>query len=128
MSGLRDPQRAVRGLAAGTLVLEAITLLLGIAPLKMLGGSLSGAGIAAIVSAAMVAIVLAGMMGRRWAWAAAGALQAGLILCGLLHWSIAAIGVMFGLAWLYVMHVRRTLSSPPPVLPEGEGLEPSDAR
>ena len=34
-------------------------------------------------------------------------LQVVLILCGLQHWMIGAVGVFFGLVWLYVLHVRR---------------------
>ena len=43
-SGLRNPEAAVRGLGAGTLVLEAIVLLLAIQPIRILGGHLSGWG------------------------------------------------------------------------------------
>ena len=108
-SGLRNPAAAVRGLGAGALVLEAIVLLLAIQPIRIMGGDLSGWGIGAVVGLAVLAILLAGMMRHRWAWGAGTALQALLIACGLLHWSLGVVGIIFGAAWAYATHVRRTL-------------------
>lgn len=110
-SGLRNPQAAVRGLGAGTLVLEAIVLLLAIQPIRVLGGDLSGWGIGAVAALAVLAIVLAGMMKRRWAWHAGTALQVLLLAAGLFHWSLAALALIFGAAWAYASYVRRTILS-----------------
>jgi hypothetical protein len=110
-SGLRDPQKAVRGLGAAAMTLEGITLLLGIAPIRMLGTGQTTAAIVILVAAAVLAFALAGMMKRPWAWHAAGALQVVLLIGGLAHWMIAAVGLTFGLAWLYVLKVRRTILS-----------------
>jgi hypothetical protein len=112
-SGLRNPQRAVRGLGAGTLIVETLVLLLGIQPMRMLGGDLSGAAIAVIVAVAVACVVLSGLLRRAWAWYAATALQAVLLLAGFLHWSLAVLGLLFGLVWLYGLYVRRTILSPP---------------
>jgi Protein of unknown function (DUF4233) len=108
-SGLRNPQAAVRGLGAGTLVLEAIVLLLGIQPIRIMGGDLSGWGVAAVIALAVVAILLAGVMKRPWAWTAGAVLQALLIACGLLHWSLAVLGIIFAGAWAYAAYVRRKI-------------------
>ncbi|TCB96624.1 DUF4233 domain-containing protein [Micromonospora zingiberis] len=108
-SGLRDPQRAVRGLGAGTLALEALVLLLAIQPIRVAGGDLGGAAIGAVVALAVAAAVLAGLMRRSWAWHAGTALQGLLLLSGLLHWSLFALGVIFALVWAYVWHVRRVI-------------------
>ena len=108
-SGLRNPQAAVRGLGAGALVLEAIVLLLAIQPIRVMGGHLSGWGVAAVIVLAVLAIALAGMMGRRWAWPAGAVLQALLIVCGLFHWSLAVLGIIFGGVWAYAAHVRKTI-------------------
>lgn len=110
-SGLRNPQAAVRGLGAGTLVLEAIVLLLAIQPIRVLGGDLSGWGIGAVAALAVLAIALAGMMKRRWAWHAGTALQVLLLAAGLFHWSLAALGLIFGAAWAYASYVRRAILS-----------------
>jgi hypothetical protein len=108
-SGLRNPEAAVRGLGAGTLALEAIVLLLAIQPIRVLGGDLSGWGIGAVVALAVLAAVLAGSMRRRWAWHAGSVLQVLLLVSGLLHWSLAALGLIFGAAWVYASYVRRSI-------------------
>ncbi|MFG1955897.1 DUF4233 domain-containing protein [Micromonospora sp. NPDC048830] len=108
-SGLRNPAGAVRGLGAGTLALEALVLLLAIQPIRLVGGELGGAAIAAIVTLAVAAVVLAGMMRRPWAWHAGTVLQGALLLSGLLHWSLFALGVIFSLVWAYALHVRRVI-------------------
>jgi Protein of unknown function (DUF4233) len=107
-SGLRDPVRTVRSLGALALAMEAVVLLLAIQPLRVVGGDL-GAAIAVIVVLAVLAGALAGLLRRRWAWHAASVLQVVLLLGGLLHWSLAVLGVIFGAVWLYVLHVRRTI-------------------
>lgn len=108
-SGLRNPDKAVRGLGAGTLALEALVLLLAIQPIRVVGGDLSGAAIAAIVALAVACVLLAGQMKRSWAWHAGTVLQGLLLLAGLLHWSLFVLGVMFGLVWAYALHVRRVI-------------------
>jgi hypothetical protein len=108
-SGLRNPEAAVRGLGAGTLALEAIVLLLAIQPIRVLGGDLSGWGIGAVVTLAVLCVLIAGSMKRRWAWHAGTAVQVLLLVSGLLHWSLAALALIFGAAWGYATHVRRTI-------------------
>ncbi len=108
-SGLRNPQAAVRGLGAGTLVLEAIVLLLAIQPIRVLGGNLSGWGIGAVVTLAVLCVVIAGLMKRRWAWHAGTAVQGFLLVSGLFHWSLAGLGLIFGAAWAYATYVRRSI-------------------
>ncbi|MEU8610984.1 DUF4233 domain-containing protein [Actinoplanes sp. NPDC048791] len=108
-SGLRNPEAAVRGLGAGTLALEAIVLLLAIQPIRIMGGDLSGWGIGVVVALAVVAALVAGSMRRRWAWPAGTGLQVLLLASGLLHWSLAALGLIFGLTWAYATSVRRKI-------------------
>ncbi|BCJ60745.1 DUF4233 domain-containing protein [Micromonospora endophytica] len=108
-SGLRDPQRAVRGLGAGTLALEALVLLLAIQPIRVVGGDLGGAAVGVVVALAVAAAVLAGLMRRPWAWHAGTVLQGLLLLSGLLHWALFVLGVIFALVWAYASHVRRVI-------------------
>lgn len=108
-SGLRDPRRAARGLGSAVLVLEALVLLLAIQPIRVLGGELSGAAIGLIVGLAGLAVLLAGLTGRGWAWHLGTLLQAALLLGGFLHLSLAVLGIIFGLLWAYAWHVRRVL-------------------
>lgn len=99
----------MRGLGSGTLALEAIVLLLAIQPIRILGGDLGSWGIGVVVALAVVAAVLAGSMRRSWAWHAGTVLQVLLLASGLLHWSLAALGLIFGAAWVYATYVRRTI-------------------
>src|SRR4029079_5407404 len=96
-------------LSAAAMTLEGVTLLLAIQPIRMLAPHDTTAAVIFLVVTAVVAVVLAGMMKRPWAWHAGGVLQIVLLGGFFAHWSIAAIGVMFGLAWLYVLKVRRTI-------------------
>ncbi|MEU4383051.1 DUF4233 domain-containing protein [Micromonospora echinofusca] len=108
-SGLRNPERAVRGLGAGTLSLEALVLVLAIQPIRVVGGDLGGAAIGVVVALAVAAVLLAGTMRRPWTWHAGTALQGLLMLAGLLHWSLFVLGVVFALVWAYALHVRRVI-------------------
>jgi hypothetical protein len=110
-SGLANPQRAARSLGAAAMTLEGITLLLAIQPIRMLSPGDTTAAVIFLAAVAVAAFALAGLMKRSWAWYAASALQVVLIAGFFAHWSIAVVGVMFGLAWLYVLKVRRTLLS-----------------
>lgn len=108
-SGLRNPEGAVRGLGSGTLFLEAIVLLLAIQPIRILGGHLGGWGVGAVVALAVLCILVGGVMKRPGAWAAGTVLQVLLLAAGLLHWSLAALGLIFGAAWAYASYVRRSI-------------------
>lgn len=99
----------MRGLGAGMLAMEAIVLLLAIQPVRVLGGELRGWGVAAVVLLAALAVLLAGLMRRPWAWHAGTGLQVLLVLSGLLHWSLGVIGLIFAAAWAYATHVRRSI-------------------
>ncbi|WP_229783197.1 DUF4233 domain-containing protein [Pilimelia anulata] len=99
----------MRGLGAGTLVMEAIVLLLAVQPLRVLGGGLGTGGIVAVLVLAGAHLVLAGLLRYDRAWWAVVAAQAALLGCGLLHWALGALGVLFGLVWWYVLRVRRTI-------------------
>ncbi|GAA1795868.1 DUF4233 domain-containing protein [Planosporangium flavigriseum] len=107
--GLRNPAAAVRGAGAGTLAVEAIVLLLAIAPLAKIGGAARGPAIVLVLVLAVAAVLLAGLLRHTWAWWAGLVVPVGLLAGGALHWSLAALGVVFGLLWAYVLNVRRAV-------------------
>ncbi|WP_198667589.1 DUF4233 domain-containing protein [Glycomyces dulcitolivorans] len=111
-SGLKDPARAARSLAAMALAFEALALLLAIVPMRMILDDPAPATIA-IGILTVVAIVLAGMAKRPWIWPAGAVLQVAVIACWPLHWSLGAAGIVFALVWLYCWHVKHQLSKPP---------------
>ncbi len=90
-------------------MLESIVLLLGIQPIRIMGGDLNEWGIASVIALAVLAALLAGMMRRSWAWHAGTVLQVLLLGAGFFHWSLTALGLIFGAAWVYALYVRRTI-------------------
>lgn len=109
-SGLRNPPAAVRGAGAGALAAMAVTSLLAIVPLIRLGVASGAVWLVAVL--AVLSIVLIGLLRRPWAWWAALAVPAALVVGGLVwHVALTVLGVLFGLLWLYVLRVRRTVLS-----------------
>lgn len=113
-SGLKDPQRSIRTLGAMILGLETLVLLLTIVPLRMMRVEGLGTAITIMLTLSVACIVLAGFMRHAWAWHGGTLVQIALLVVGVVfHWSIAGVGVMFGLTWVFTLYVRRTLSRPP---------------
>jgi hypothetical protein len=109
-SGLRDPRRAVRGVAAAALAIEGLALLLAIQPMRVLGVRLTGVAIGVLIALAVACFVVAGLLRHRWAWPAATVLQVLLFVAGFVfHGSLAVLGACFGGVWAYVLYVRRTV-------------------
>lgn len=108
-SGLRDPARAVRSVAAAALGLEGLTVLLALAPIAKLGGGLTPWRLAAVLSLAVLLIATAGLLRHRWAYALGGVLQVAVIAAGLLTTAMFVVGIAFALVWLYVLRLRATL-------------------
>lgn len=113
MSGLRNPPAAVRGVGAAALGVEALVLLLAIAPLVKLGGPDTGAAIGLVLVLVVVAGVLVGLLRYPWAWWAGAVVPVALLAGGFLHWSLAVLGIVFGLVWGYVLYVRRSVLGRP---------------
>jgi hypothetical protein len=106
-SGLRNPRAAVRGAGAGALAVMALAQLMAIVPMIRLGAP--GAAIAVVVSLAVVAIVLCGLLRHGWAWYVAYAVPVGLLAGGALQTALAVLGVLFALLWTYILYVRRSV-------------------
>ncbi|WP_100449082.1 DUF4233 domain-containing protein [Glycomyces xiaoerkulensis] len=111
-SGLRNPARAARSLAAIAMVFEALALLMAIVPMRMLldDATLATTAILVLVAACLL---LAATAGRPWIWPAGGAVQAALIACWAFHWSLGAAGLVFALVWAYCWYVKHQLARPP---------------
>jgi hypothetical protein len=109
-SGLRNPVAAVRGIAAGALVLEAIVLLLAMRPVTQVGGPLGGSvGLTLLGGLIVCCLVLAALMRFRWAWPAGLALQGLVVAAGLVQWAMVVLGLAFAGVWWYVLRVRRSV-------------------
>gem|GEM_PF-1668795 len=118
-SGLRNPAAAVRGVGAGTLVIEAVVLLLAVVPLIRLGGAGTGAAVAAVLVLVGCCALLAGLLRYRWAWYGGVALQLALLGAGGLLFGAGGLRIALGLlglvflgVWGYVLSVRRRVLGP----------------
>jgi hypothetical protein len=111
-SGLKDPRRAARALAAVALAFEALALLLAIVPMRILLDDATFA-ITAVLVLTGACVVLAGMAGRPWVWPAGAVVQLGLIACWPIHWALGVAGLVFSLVWAYCWHVKTQLGRPP---------------
>lgn len=107
----KDPMKGLNGVIAGTLVLEAITIFLSLTViLKINDGQLwTTFNWVYIVVLGTLHFLLAFLTRAKWALPAALILQVPLFLGVFIHWSLLAIGVMFGLVWWFVLHLRRNM-------------------
>ncbi len=103
----RDPWKGLRGVMAGTLVLEAIVVLLALPVVATTGGGLSAVSTGFVVGLGVAMIVLSGLQRRSWA------LTANLVLAGLavvgfvINVPLGVVGVIFAVVWGYLMYLRR---------------------
>jgi hypothetical protein len=111
-SGLRNPARAARSLAALALTFEALALLLAIVPMRMILDD-STTAIIVILVLTVACIALAGMAKRAWVWKAGAVVQLALIACWPLHWALGVAGIVFALVWAYCWYVKVQLERPP---------------
>jgi Protein of unknown function (DUF4233) len=101
-----DPWRSFRGVMAGTLILEAIVVLLALPVVATVGGGLTTASIVFLLGFTLLLIVLAGMQGRSWAiWANLG-VQLALIAGWAIYPGIGFIGMLFLVVWLIIVYLR----------------------
>ncbi|SHN26362.1 DUF4233 domain-containing protein [Cryptosporangium aurantiacum] len=108
-SGLKNPGAAVRGVGAATLGLEFLVLLLAIQPLRTLVPDASGAAAGLAGGLALLCLLAAGLLRYSWAWTATTVLQVLIVVSGVVHWMLGAVGIIFLLVWIYVLNVRKTV-------------------
>ena len=104
-----DPWKGLRGVMAGTLILELIVVLLCLPVVWKIGGGLTwiSGGYLGLIAVAMV--LACGMQGRPYALQLDLALQVAIIVGGVFYWSIAVIGVVFLSVWLYIGYIKRDI-------------------
>jgi hypothetical protein len=101
-----DPWKSFRGVMAGTLILEAIVVLLALPVVARIGGGLTPASAGYLVGLAVVLILLAGIQGRPWALWANLAIQLAVIAGVVVHGAMGFIGVLFLAVWLLIAYLR----------------------
>ncbi len=101
-----DPWKSFRGIMAGTLILEAIVVLLALFVVARLGGGLTAVSGGFLVGMAVVLVLFAGMQWRSWAIWANIALQVVLIAGGFIDGAIVFVGAIFLVVWLLIAYLR----------------------
>ena len=105
----KDPWKGFRGVMAGTLVLEAIVVLLVLPVISSLGGGLTAWSGGYVVGIAVAMILGAGVQGRSWAIPFNLTLQALLLLGFFIDLALGAVGVIFGVVWAYLLYLRKDI-------------------
>ncbi|MEU4316395.1 DUF4233 domain-containing protein [Nocardia sp. NPDC024068] len=101
-----DPWKGLRGVMAGALVLEAITVLLALPVVADIAGGITWVSGTYLVALAAVMFAGAGLQRRSWAIPFNLGLQVLVLAGGVFHLSIAVIGVVFLLVWAIILWLR----------------------
>jgi hypothetical protein len=101
-----DPWKSFRGVTAGTLILEAIVVLLALPVVGAVGGGLSAGALTYLLGLTAVLILLAGLQGRSWAIWADLAVQLIPIAGFAVYPGVGFIGLLFAAVWALILYVR----------------------
>ncbi|MGH3676133.1 MAG: DUF4233 domain-containing protein [Mycobacterium sp.] len=101
-----DPWKSFRGVMAGTLILEAIVVLLALPVVSVSHGGLTAVSGTYLIGFAVVLVLLAGVQGRPWAIWVNLAIQLVLIAGWAVHGAVGFIGVIFAGVWLLILYLR----------------------
>ncbi|MDY5785567.1 MULTISPECIES: DUF4233 domain-containing protein [unclassified Corynebacterium] len=105
---VKDPIKGLTGVLSGTLIMEAITIfLILLVVLKIDNGAhWTTFNWVYITVIGLAHVVLAFMQRKPWALWADLALQIPLIFGFFVHWSVSAVGIMFGIVWFLIVKMR----------------------
>jgi uncharacterized protein DUF4233 len=101
-----DPWKSFRGVMAGTLILEAIVVLLALPVVSKADGGLTAVTGTYLIGLAVVLMLLAGLQGRAWAiWVNLG-IQVVLVAGWAVSGAVGFIGLVFAGVWLLILYLR----------------------
>lgn len=107
---VRDPWKGLRGVMAGTLVLEFIVFALALPVVWRFGGGVSSVGFA-VVAVLSVLMLAAGFVQRcSWGVPVALVLQLAMIACFVVHPAVGIMGLIFAGIWGYMLYLRRDVA------------------
>ena len=101
-----DPWKSFRGVMAGTLILEAIVVLLALPVVATADGGLTVGTGAYLIGMAVFLILLAGLQGRPWAIWVNLAVQLVVIGGWVVSGAVGFIGLVFAGVWLLIAYLR----------------------
>lgn len=105
-----DPWKGLRGVMSGTLILEAIVVLLALPIVARLGGGVTWVSGGYIVLVALALVMACRYQSHPRALAIDCGLQLAVFAGLLFHWSIGIVAIVFGLVWAYIATVKRDVA------------------
>lgn len=107
----KDPLKGIRGVMAGTLVLEAITILLALTVILKVDDGVHWTTFnwVFITVVGLAHVVMAFLQRLPWALPVNLALQVVLLGGFFVHYSVGLVAVIFIIVWWYLLHLRSTL-------------------
>jgi hypothetical protein len=118
-----DPWKSFRGVMAGTLILEAIVVLLALPVVSTVGGGLTSAALGYLIGLAGLLVLLVGLQGRSWAIWVNLAVQLIPIVGFVVYPGVGFIGVLFAAVWALIAYFRAEV-----IRRERRGLLPGQQR
>ncbi|MGH3813772.1 MAG: DUF4233 domain-containing protein [Pseudonocardiaceae bacterium] len=103
---MSDPLRGLRGVFAGTLVMEAIVVGLALLVVDRLGGGIGDPAGWYTVGLALAMLIAAGVQRRRWGLGLALILQVAMVAGWFAHPALGGLGILFVLVWGYLLYLR----------------------
>lgn len=109
-ANVRDPWKGLRGVMAGTLVLEFIVFALALPVVWQLGGGVSSVGFAVVAVLAVLMLVAGFVQRRSWGLGFALVLQVAMVACFFVHPGVGIMGLLFAGVWGYMLYLRRDVA------------------
>lgn len=101
-----DPWKGLRGVMAGTLILEAIVVLLALPVVADVGGGVTWFSGTYLVVLSVLMVLGAGVQRKSWAIPFNLGLQVLLLAGAFIHLSIGVIAVVFIAVWAFILVLR----------------------
>lgn len=100
-----DPERGFRGVMSGALLLQSITVLLGL-PVASSGRDLAAWELIVILGLAVALIAACALVRKPWIVPVIIGLQVVAVLCWFIAGALGIMGVIFAVAWWTLLHFR----------------------
>lgn len=107
----KDPLKGLRGVMAGTLIMEFITFLLVLPVVARVdeGAYNTPFNIVSVIVFCFALLVMSFMQGKSWALGVDLFLQVVAIVGFVVHPAMGVMGIVFALVWAYIVYLRKNL-------------------
>lgn len=106
----KDPMKSFRGVMAGALTMEFITVALALPVVARLGGGIGSGNGWAVIAIAVALLLCCGLLKRPWIVPVILVLQLALIAFVFSITAIGVIGLLFLAFWLWALWLRRDVA------------------